>query len=186
MPKTIEIAPHLSVAELAERYRRCSDAVERSHCQIIWLLAQGRSTLEVAEVSSYSRNWIYELVRSYNQQGPEALVDYRHQHPGRLTLLDDAQQALLLQVLQSPPPDGGQWNGPQVADWMSQLLGRPISRQRGWEYLKAMAYRLCVPRPYNPDADEQDQAGWKKKAASEGRSGAAGASRRRRRSVGAR
>ena len=131
MPKRIEIAPHLSVAELEARYRGCGDPVERSHCQIIWLLAQGRSPLAVSQVTSYSRNWIYELVRSDNQQGVEALLDYRHQHPGRLALLDDEQQALLLQVLQSPPPDGGQWNGRKVADWMGQLLERPINRQRG-------------------------------------------------------
>ncbi|MEL6402669.1 MAG: hypothetical protein AAFR26_26885, partial [Cyanobacteria bacterium J06626_4] len=29
MPKRIEIAPHLSMAELEARYRGCSDAVER-------------------------------------------------------------------------------------------------------------------------------------------------------------
>ena len=180
MPKRIQIAPHLSIAELEQRYRGCADAVERSHCQIIWLLARGRTTQEVAEVTSYSRNWIYELVRSYNQQGPDALLDYRHQHPGRLTLLDDEQPALLLQVLQSPPPDGGLWNGRKVAEWMSQLLERPISRQRGWEYLKAMEYRLRVPRPHNPDADAQSAVEWEKKAASGGRSRAASASRRRR------
>jgi transposase len=33
---------------------------------------------------------------------------------------------------------------------MSQLLGRPIGRQRGWEYLKAMEYRLRVPRLRTP------------------------------------
>lgn len=186
MPKTIQIAPHLSIAELEERYRSCGDAVERSHCQIIWLLAQGRSTQDVSEVTSYSRPWIYELVRSYNQQGPEALLDYRHQHPGRLTLLDDEPQALLLQVLQSPPPDGGQWNGRKVADWMSQLLERPLNRQRGWEYLKAMEYRLRVPRPHNPDADEQSPAAWEKKAASGGRGGTASVPRRRRRGLGTR
>lgn len=65
MSKTVQIAPHLSIAELEKRYRSCANAVERSHCQIIWLLAQGRSPQEVSEVTSYSRNGIYELVRSY-------------------------------------------------------------------------------------------------------------------------
>ncbi|MEM1279277.1 MAG: hypothetical protein AAGG53_04465 [Cyanobacteria bacterium P01_H01_bin.152] len=39
MPNTIQITPHLSIAELEERYRGCADAVERSHCQMIWLMA---------------------------------------------------------------------------------------------------------------------------------------------------
>ncbi len=35
-------------------------------------------------------------------------------------------------------PSGGQRNGRKVADWVSDLIGRPVSRQRGWEYLKQM------------------------------------------------
>ncbi len=186
MPKTIEITPHLSIAELETRYRQCHDPVERSHYQIIWLLAQHRSPAEVAQVTGYSRGWIYELVWGYNDQGPESLVDYRHQHPGRLTLLSDEQQALLLQALQEPPPDGGKWNGRKVAEWMSELLGRPIHRQRGWEYLKAMEYRLRVPRPHNPDADETDIEAWEKKSSRDYRADSASPSRRRRRGLGRR
>ncbi|MEM8804973.1 MAG: helix-turn-helix domain-containing protein [Cyanobacteria bacterium P01_G01_bin.38] len=46
--------------------------MERSHYQIIWLLAQGRSTAEVSEVTGYSRGWVYKLVWGYNDQGPES------------------------------------------------------------------------------------------------------------------
>lgn len=186
MPKSIEIAPHLSVADLETRYRQCRDPVERSHYQIIWLLAQAYSPAEVAQVTGYSRAWIYELIWGYNEQGPESLVDYRHGHPGRLTLLDDEQQAMLLQALQEPPPDGGKWNGRKVADWMSALLERPIHRQRGWDYLKAMEFRLRVPRPHNPDADETEAAEWKKKSRQDRQADSTGPSRRRRRGLGSR
>jgi len=46
-------------------------------------------------------------------------------------LLDDVQQAQLWQALQGKPADGGLWTGPKVAAWMSELLGRPVSAQRG-------------------------------------------------------
>jgi len=59
MPKRIIIAPHLSVEELEHRYRQAKDPVERSHYQIIWLLAQGKLSQEVASVTGYSRIWIY-------------------------------------------------------------------------------------------------------------------------------
>jgi hypothetical protein len=62
-------------------------------------------------------------------------------------LLDDIQQAQLWQVLQSPPPEGGLWNGQKVANWMSELLGYPVSRQRGWEYLKGMRLRALSASP---------------------------------------
>ena len=64
MPRRLQIAKHLSVEELGSLYRRASDGIERSHYQIIWLLAQGRHSEEVAELTGYSRNWIYQLVRA--------------------------------------------------------------------------------------------------------------------------
>lgn len=65
MPKRITIAPRLPIEELEHRYRQAKDPVERSHYQIIWLLAQGRPTEEVASVTGYSRIWIYELVGGF-------------------------------------------------------------------------------------------------------------------------
>ena len=82
MPKRITIQPHLSLDELEARYRQAIDPVEACHYQIIWLLAQGIPTDEVAVVTGYSRSWIYELVTGYNQLGPESLGDHRHDNPG--------------------------------------------------------------------------------------------------------
>ncbi len=41
--------------------------------------------------------------------------------------VSDGKLAQLWQALQSPPLDGGLWNGRKVADWMSELLGRRVS-----------------------------------------------------------
>jgi len=103
------------------------------------------------------------LVRSYNRRGADSLGDLRHQNPGAGPLLDDVQQAQLWQALQSPPADGGLWTGLKVAQWMSELLGHPVSPQRGWEYLKSLRLRLRVPRPEHDEADPIEQEAWKKK-----------------------
>lgn len=67
-----------------------------------------------------------------------------------------------MQVIQGAAPDGGLWNGRKVADWMSEVLERPISPHRGWEYFKAMEYGLTIPRPENQQADLIEQEAWKK------------------------
>jgi hypothetical protein len=59
-------------------------------------------------------------------------------------------------------PDGGLWNGRKVADWMSELLARRVSPQRGWEYLPGMRYKLRSPRPEHDKADPIEQEQWKK------------------------
>jgi transposase len=164
MPRRIAIQPRLSLEELENRYRQAKDPVERSHYQIIWLLAQGRPSEEVASITGYSRSWIYELVWGYNRIGPDTLGDKRHEHPGAEPLLDESQQALLRQVLQVPPIDGGRWNGAKVADWMSQQLGRTVSRQRGWEYLKSTRYRWRDSRSDGEQSDQTEPKKWKRNA----------------------
>lgn len=163
MPKLVTIQPHLSVEELEQRYRQCSELVESRHYQIIWLLAKGKTTAEVASVTGYSRGWIRRLAHRYNTQGASALVDHRHDNPGAEPLLTDIQQAQLWQALQQSPADGGLWNSRKVASWIAQLIDRPVSKQRGWDYLQQMELRLRVPRPAHEEADPIEQEAWKKK-----------------------
>ncbi|KAB8332762.1 helix-turn-helix domain-containing protein, partial [Scytonema tolypothrichoides VB-61278] len=73
MPKRIALAEHLSSEELYRRYREATDVVERSHYQIIWLLATGKTPLEVSLFTGYSRIWIYQIVRRYNEKGLDAI-----------------------------------------------------------------------------------------------------------------
>jgi transposase len=162
MGRRIQIAPHLSVDELEQRYRQSKDGVERSHYQIIWLLAQGQRSEDVAAVTGYSRQWIYELVWGYNRLGAEALGDKRHQNPGAQPLLNEVQQAQLWQLLQEPAADGDLWDGPKVARWMSDLLGHPVHPQRGWDYLRGLGMRLRRPRPMHQETDPEEQQAWKK------------------------
>ena len=61
------------------------------------------------------------------------------------------------QLLEQPAPDGGLWNSTKVADWLSQKLGRRVSRQRGWEYLQQMGFRLKVPGPSHDHSDFSEQ-----------------------------
>ena len=77
MPKSIKLESHLGSEELENRYRKAHDPVLRSHYQILWLISEGKSTTQVMEVTGYSRGWIQQLARRYNEGGPEALGDRR-------------------------------------------------------------------------------------------------------------
>ena len=46
--------------------------------------------------------------------------------------------------------------------WIAQLIDRPVSKQRGWDYLQQMELRLRVPRPAHEEADPIEQEAWKK------------------------
>lgn len=142
MPRRITIQPHLSVEELEASYRKAKDPVERTHYQIIWLLAQGTPTEDVATVTGYCRDWIRQIARRYNKHGIDGLGDRRHENPGAEPLLSPEQQGELWEALQGPAPDGKGWNSRKVAEWISARINRPVAMQRGWDYLKQMGFQV--------------------------------------------
>jgi transposase len=166
MPKTIKLESHLGSEELENRYRKAHDPVLRSHYQILWLISEGKSTTQVMEVTGYSRGWIQQLARSYNEGGPEALGDRRHGNPGARdrALLSEDQQEELRETLKKPPPDGGMWNSRKVGEWIERRSGKVLSRkkQSGWEYMKRLGQSPKVPRPHHARADEHEQEAFKK------------------------
>jgi transposase len=155
------IAPHMTVAELEQRYRQAGDPVARSQWQILWLLAGGMATAGVARVTGYSVRWVQEIARRY-RAGPAAIGDRRHTNPGAAPLLDQKQQERLRTALRGPAPDGGIWSCRSVAGWMSQTLGRPVSTQRGWEWMRRLGFTPQRPRPRETRADPAAQEAFKK------------------------
>lgn len=162
MARPLVVPPHLPVDELERRYRRARDPVARSHWQIVWLLALGARTAEVARVTGYSVNWVREVAKRYRAGGPEALGDRRHANPGAPPLLPPARQAELRGALAGSAPDGGLWTGRKVAAWIAARIGRPVSEQRGWEYLVKLGFSPQRPRPKETRADAGAQAAFKK------------------------
>ncbi len=161
------IVEHLPVAELEARYRAARDATEARHFQAIWLLAQGRTFLEVAEVLAFVPRWVEELAARYNAFGPEALGDQRRRNGrGDATLLTPDLLAALAERLKEPPEDGGLWSGPKVAAWMARHLGlERVHPQRGWEALRRLDQSLQVPRPVHagaatPEEQEAFRKSW--------------------------
>jgi hypothetical protein len=107
--------------------------------------------------------WIGQLVRRYNEQGPEAMHNRQYTHSHRPALLLSAEQLAELAVaVRGPAPEGEYWLGRTVAAWMSQKLGRPISVYVGWAYLVRLDGKRRKPRPRHVQADAEQQANFKK------------------------
>lgn len=162
MPRHVTVVPHLPVADLHARYRRAEDPVERTHWQIVWLVADGHPVPEVARLVGYTANWVREIVRRYNTDGPAGVADRRRHNPGHAPLLTPALRGALTAALTGPAPDGGLWTGPKVAAWMAERLERSVHPQRGWDALRMLGFTPQRPRPRATTADPAAQAAFKK------------------------
>ncbi len=154
-----EVAEHLSLEELQQRYVASSDAREGRHFQTIWLLAKGHTVAEVSELTAFGVRWIEQLLARYNAGGPQALGDLRRGNGTVATILKPALLDKLRERLRKPPADGGLWTSLKVAQWMAGELGlAQVAPQRGWEALKAIGWSIQAPRPRNPKAASAEAA----------------------------
>ena len=113
MPRRLQLAPHLSLAELAARHNTARDLVTREQWRVLYSLASGRSGVQVAQLTGYSPKWVGLLARRYNRDGPAAVGDQRQHNRGAQPLLTAEQCATLAVALEGPAPDGGLWSGPR-------------------------------------------------------------------------
>jgi transposase len=158
------IKPHLSAAELEQRYKTAAEPIAKSHFHALWLLSRGYDIDETAEILSFSTRWVRILIKRYNEGGCELLGDQRVNNGTEPTILTLSALGELKERLNAPPDDGGQWTGPKIARWLAQYHGlKSVHDQRGWDALIAIGYSIQQPRPQHPNAaTEQDRARLKK------------------------
>jgi transposase len=158
------IKPHLSSAELEHHYETAAEPIAKSHFHALWLLSRGYDIEETAEILSFSTRWVRNLIKRYNEGGPERLGDQRVYNGTEPTILTPAALEALKQRLRTLPDDGGQWTGPKIARWLAQFHKlKSVHDQRGWDALVAIGYSIQQPRPRHPQAaTRQERARLKK------------------------
>ena len=158
------IKPHLSVIELESRYETTADVIAKRHFHALWLLSLGHEADEVAELLSLSTRWVYQLIKRYNEGGPERLGDQRVNNGTEPTIVTPEALAALKERIKTLPDDGGQWTAPKVALWLAKFHDvKSVHDQRGWDALVAIKWSIQQPRPRHPDAaTEEDRAALKK------------------------
>jgi transposase len=171
MARRTKLQPHLSLQELKERCRTTEDPAERSHFQVLWLVSQGQTQVQAAQLVGLSARWVQEIVKRYNAGGTEAMRDRRHDHPGAPRALDMEGERALAAALQERPADGGLWTSKKAALWIRSHTGRAVCSVSGWRTLRRLGQRPQRPRPQHKRADPEAQEAFKEAAAeAQGRS----------------
>jgi transposase len=124
-----ELEAHLAVATAPD---------ERRRVQVLLYLAAGVPLTDIVGMTGYRPRSIRQIVQRYIEIGADSLVDHRAFAQGAAPILSAEEQIELRNALEGVPPDGGAWTGVKVAQWMAAKTGRPVHRQRGWEYLRRL------------------------------------------------
>lgn len=158
------LTTHLSVEDLAARYKTASEPIAKAHFHAIWLLASGYSIAQVAKLLSFSTRWVTALAKRYNEGGAEQLGDLRARNGTEPKILTPEALEGLRQRVKSQPDDGGLWSGPKVARWLAKFHAvTSVHDQRGFDALVAIGYSIQRPRPRHPEAaGEAERADLKK------------------------
>ena len=166
--KRLPVVRHLRAAGAEAQYRACQHPVEKVRWHAIWLLLRTdpvRTPAQVADLVGLSVITTRDVLKRWNEHGPDGLTDGRKGN-GSPSKLDDAQRAQLLMALKKRPPDGGLWSGPKVAAFVRTKWNVEICPQTGWKWLVDLGFTLQVPRPSHPQAaDPAAQKRWKKTSA---------------------
>jgi transposase len=163
MGRHIHLQPYLSLDELEHRYRTAKEPNARTWWQILWLLAQGHTATELSAVIGYRAYWIGQIAKRYNEQGPDGMHNRRHTTSYRpAPVLSAEQQEELQAELAQAAARNQHWKTSQVAVWMSERLGRPVSYGLAWSYLVKLRHSLQLPRSRHALADPEEQAEFKK------------------------
>jgi transposase len=167
--KRLPVEAHLTANQVEAEYRACRHPIEKTRWHAIWLLLRTdpiRTPAQVADLVGLSVITTRDVLKRWNQHGPQGLTDKRKNN-GSESKLDADQRAELLRALKRRPPDGGLWSGPKVATFVRTKWGVEVCPQTGWKWLVDLGFTLQVPRPSHPRAaDPPTQKRWKKTSGS--------------------
>jgi transposase len=164
MSRRITLQPHLTTAELFQRYRACRRPNEKARWRALYLISRGTLASKAARRVGRTSGWVTQLTQRYNERGVEAVPDQQSEaKPGLPPSVDAAVAAELASALRAEAPEGGLWTAPKVAAWIEQRTGRSVHETTAWRAMRRLGFTLQVPRPRHARAaSEREQARFKK------------------------
>ena len=124
MPKKAYLKSHLSEAEIKTRYLQIRDRVESRRWHLLWLVSQKWTIKEAAQALGLNYDYAKDIVKSYNQKGPDAILNRRKTrkfYPSHALLTPEQQEQLRI-ALKSPPKTKQAGLGQKLQNGLPRLL----------------------------------------------------------------
>ena len=110
------------------------------------------------DVTGFSRPTISTLIRRYNAEGIDAVLD-RRQFNGSAPALNEAQQETLFLAIRDTLPDSGLWTSHKVQQYIQETFNIEVTDVCAWGYLRRLGFSVQMPRPKNAKAATPEEQG---------------------------
>lgn len=173
--RPLSLVCHHTKDELHSLWKASKNPAEKIKLRLLWKIRSeelSSTTLAILPEQAIqslgrSADWARRTIRAYNTEGIESVSDGRKLNQ-RPKMTSEAQIAELKEKVASGiSTDGGLWTGPKVAMYLSEILGKKVSKVTGWKYLIAMGFSLQIPRPaHEKRATPEEREAFKKNSLS--------------------
>lgn len=131
--------PSAKVVALRETFKKAKDGREKIRYQALWLLTQGYTREEAAEVAGVSTHAIGRWVTRYNKEGLGGLAN--KPQPGNHRKLTNKQKDRTKQLIHGNSPEQLGYEG---KFWNIPLLRKLVKDKFGVEYKSKESYRRLL------------------------------------------
>jgi transposase len=145
----IALRGDFDAARLRRLARRSGEPDQVRRLLALATIYDGASRAEAAAVGGVTRQIVRDWVVRFNADGSDALLTRKA--PGKVPLLDAAQRAALMQVVEDGPlpatDDVVRWRLVDLCQWVWERFAISVSRQTLGRELRALGYRKLSARP---------------------------------------
>jgi transposase len=152
------------ILALQDEIRRSQEARYDHRLHGILLVAQGKSSAEVAQLLGDSSRTVQYWIRRFEAEGFAGLVE--DERSGRPARLNTEQLQEIDAALRKAPMEIGLpvnlWDGKTLSAFIRQRFGVDIGVRQCQRLFRQLGFRLRTPRPIIARADAEQQAEFKK------------------------
>ena len=157
--RPLRIDWHEDEQTLYRLYKQEKDHQNRTRLQALWLIRQGRSMKEVAQIVGVHYRTVQEWVAWYRQGGVDEVLRHRHGgHGGAKSRLTPEQEV----ALSEQAAQGEIHTVWEAVDWVEKQFGVKYTYWGMRGVFHRLELKNKVPRPISPKASEEVQEAWKK------------------------
>lgn len=153
---------HLSVKEIDEQIKNCKESWKiRNWMAVRHALVSPAPAKEIGLVVGLARQTINNLLSKYNKYGPDIIIKATRATRKRENFTI-AQEKELLEEFYSKAKEGKIATAKEIQKRYEELLGKEVHHTTIYRLLGRHDWYKKVPRPFNPDADKEEQEAFKK------------------------